>query len=77
MRPTMKLKLLSILFLLGCSLSWAYSLQYHPLLLKVSDKKGKTLAKALDEVYGDKIKVKDGRCYFFEKQSKTAKKPAS
>lgn len=72
MRPTMKLKLLSILFLLGCSLSWAYSLQYHPLLLKVSDKKGKTLAKALDEVYGDRIKVKDGRCYFFEKQSRGA-----
>ena len=68
----MKLKFLSILLLLGCSLTWAYSLQYHPLLLKVSDKKGKTLAKALDEVYGDKIKVKDGRCYFFEKQARGA-----
>ena len=68
----MKLKFLSILLLLGCSLTWAYSLQYHPLLLKVSDKKGKTLIKALDEIYGDKIKVKDGRCYFFEKQSRGA-----
>lgn len=68
----MKLKFLSILLLLGCSLTWAYSLQYHPLLLKVSDKKGKTLIKALDEVYGDKIQVRDGRCYFFEKQSRGA-----
>ena len=68
----MKLKFLSILLLLGCSLTWAYSLQYHPLLLKVSDKKGKTLIKALDEVYGDKITVKNGRCYFFEKQARGA-----
>ena len=68
----MKLKLLSILLLLGCSLAWAYSLQYHPLLLKINDKKGKALIKALDEIYGDKIKVKDGRCYFFEKQSRSA-----
>jgi hypothetical protein len=41
-------------------------------LLKVSDKKGKTLIKALDEVYGDKITVKNGRCYFFEKQARGA-----
>lgn len=68
----MKLKFIFISILLGCSLTWAYSLQYHPLLLKVSDKKGKTLIKALDDVYGDKIQVRDGRCYFFEKQSRGA-----
>jgi hypothetical protein len=41
-------------------------------LLQTKDKKGETLAKALDKVYGDKITVKDGRCYFFEKQAKGA-----
>jgi hypothetical protein len=68
----MRLKIFSILFLCGFTLSGAYSLQYNPFLLQTKDKKGETLAKALDKVYGDKITVKDGRCYFFEKQAKGA-----
>ena len=48
----------------------AYSLQYHPFLLKTKDNKGITLAKTLDGVYGEKISVKDGRCKFFEMQQK-------
>ena len=68
----MRLKIFSILFLCGFTLSGAYSLQYNPFLLQTKDKKGETLAKALDKVYGEKITVKDGRCYFFEKQAKGA-----
>jgi hypothetical protein len=68
----MRLKIFSILFLCGFTLSGAYSLQYNLFLLQTKDKKGETLAKALDKVYGDKITVKDGRCYFFEKQAKGA-----
>lgn len=68
----MRLKLFSILFLCGFTLSGAYSLQYNPFLLQTKDKKGETLAKALDKVYGDKITVKNGRCYFFEKQARGA-----
>lgn len=68
----MKLKFLSTLILFGFSLSGAYSLQYHPLLLQIKDRKGVTLAKTLDKVYGDKINVKNGRCTFFEKQSRGA-----
>lgn len=68
----MRLKLFSILFLCGFTLSGAYSLQYNPFLLQTKDKKGETLAKTLDKVYGDKITVKNGRCYFFEKQAKGA-----
>lgn len=47
--------------------SSAYDLQYHPFLLQTKDRYGETLAKTLDKVYGDKIVVKDKRCYFFEK----------
>ncbi len=47
--------------------SYAYDLQYHPFLLQTKDKYGETLARTLDKVYGDKIVVKDKRCYFFEK----------
>lgn len=47
-------------------LSFAYDLQYHPLLLQVKDKHGVTLAKTLDKVYGDKIEVRNKRCYYFE-----------
>ena len=68
----MRLKLFSILFLCGFTLSGAYSLQYNPFLLQTKDKKGETLAKALDKVYGNKIIVKDGRCHFFEKQARGA-----
>lgn len=68
----MRLKILSILFLCGFTLSGAYSLQYNPFLLQTKDKKGETLAKTLDKVYGDKITVKNGRCYFFEKQARGA-----
>lgn len=68
----MRLKIFSILFLCGFTLSGAYSLQYNPFLLQTKDKKGETLAKTLDKVYGDKITVKNGRCYFFEKQARGA-----
>lgn len=68
----MRLKILSILFLCGFTLSEAYSLQYNPILLQTKNKKGETMAQALDKVYRDKITVKDGRCYFFEKQAKGA-----
>ena len=47
----MRLKLFSILFLCGFTLSGAYSLQYNPFLLQTKDKKGETLAKALDKLY--------------------------
>ena len=47
--------------------SYAYDLQYHPFLLQAKDKYGETLANVLDKVYGDKIVVKNKRCYFFEK----------
>lgn len=53
-----------LLFFIGAS--YAYDLQYHPSLLQVKDKYGVTLAKTLDKVYGDKIKVKNKRCYYFE-----------
>ena len=68
----MRWKTLPILFLCGFTLSGAYSLQYNPFLLQTKDKKGETLAKTLDKVYGDKITVKNGRCYFFEKQARGA-----
>lgn len=68
----MRLKILSILFLCGFTLSEAYSLQYNPILLQTKNKKGETMAQTLDKVYRDKITVKDGRCYFFEKQAKGA-----
>lgn len=68
----MRLNIFSILFLCGFTLSGAYSLQYSPFLLQTKDKKGETLAKTLDKVYGDKITVKNGRCYFFEKQARGA-----
>lgn len=48
------------------SLTYAYDLQYHPFLLQVKDKHGVTLAKTLDKVYGDKIVVKNKRCYYVE-----------
>ena len=47
--------------------SYAYDLQYHPFLFQAKDKYGETLANVLDKVYGDKIIVKNKRCYFFEK----------
>ena len=68
----MRWKTLPILFFCGFTLSGAYSLQYNPFLLQTKDNKGETLAKTLDKVYGDKITVKDGRCYFFEKQDRGA-----
>ena len=68
----MRWKTLPILFFCGFTLSGAYSLQYNPFLLQTKDNKGETLAKTLDKVYGDKITVKDGRCYFFEKQARGA-----
>lgn len=46
--------------------AFAYDLQYHPFLLQVKDKHGVTLAKTLDKMYGDKISVKNKRCYYFE-----------
>lgn len=55
--------------LAACSIVYAYSLQYHPLLLKTKDNKGITLAKTLDDMYREKISVKDGRCRFFEKRN--------
>ncbi len=48
------------------ALSFAYDLQYHPFLLQVKDKYGVTLAKTLDKVYGEKIQVRNKRCYYFE-----------
>lgn len=46
--------------------AFAYDLQFHPFLLQVKDKHGVTLAKTLDDVYGEKIAVKNKRCYYFE-----------
>jgi len=57
-------KVLLIFFLV--SKVFAYDLQYHPFLLQVKDKHGVTLAKTLDKVYGDKIVVKNKRCYYVE-----------
>lgn len=62
------LSLSAILFCVGSTS--AYSLQYHPFLLQTKDSKGITLAKTLDGIYGEKITVKDGRCHFFEAQSR-------
>lgn len=60
-----------ILAIVFCStFASAYSLQYHPFLLQIKDSKGITLAKTLDAVYGEKITVKNGRCSFYEKQSR-------
>lgn len=60
-----------ILAILLCStIASAYSLQYHPFLLQTKDSKGITLAKTLDGIYGEKIAVKNGRCHFFEAQSR-------
>lgn len=56
-----------IMFLSFWSVSaFAYDLQYHPFLLQVKDKHGVTLAKTLDKMYGDKIAVKNKRCYYIE-----------
>ena len=60
------LKFVALLALLAVS-AFAYDLQYNPFLLQVKDKKGITLAQTLDKVYGDKIVIKNKRCYFFEK----------
>ena len=46
--------------------AFAYDLQFHPFLLQVKDKYGVTLAKTLDKMYGDKIVVKNKRCYYIE-----------
>ena len=46
--------------------AFAYDLQFHPFLLQVKDKHGVTLAQSLDEMYGEKIVVKNKRCYYFE-----------
>ena len=46
--------------------AFAYDLQFHPFLLQVKDKHGVTLAKTLDDVYGEKIAEKNKRCYYFE-----------
>ena len=49
-----------------CMSAFAYDLQFHPFLLQVKDKHGVTLAQSLDEMYGEKIVVKNKRCYYFE-----------
>lgn len=54
------------LFIFLVASAFAYDLQYHPLLLRVKDKHGETLVKALDKIYGDKIVVQDKRCHYFE-----------
>lgn len=59
-----KIFLLSLAFSIVSA--FAYDLQYHPILLQVKDKHGVTLVKTLDRVYGDKIAVKNKRCYYFE-----------
>jgi hypothetical protein len=56
-----------ILSLTFCS-AYAYDLQYHPFLLQAKDRRGITLAKHLDDVYGDKISVRDRHCFYFETQ---------
>lgn len=55
-----------ILVSLLCISAFAYDLQYRPFLLQVKDKHGITLAKTLDKMYGDKIVVKNKRCYYIE-----------
>lgn len=60
----MKLSIIILFFIV--SATFGYDLQYHPFLLQVKDKHGVTLAKTLDKVYGDKISVKNKRCYYFE-----------
>jgi len=55
-----------ILVSLLCISAFAYDLQYRPFLLQVKDKHGVTLAKTLDKLYGDKIVVKNKRCYYIE-----------
>lgn len=57
---------MALIFMLCAISSFAYDLQYHPLLLQVKDKHGETLAKALDKIYGDKIAVQKNRCHYFE-----------
>lgn len=64
-----KLYFLVVLLLLA-SVVEAFDIQYNPLLLQTKDRHGKTLGQALDLVYGDKITVKNKRCYFFETQSR-------
>lgn len=54
------------MFFLCITTAFAYDLQYHPFLLQVKDKHGVTLAKTLDKMYGDKIVVKNKRCYYIE-----------
>ena len=57
---------MALIFMLCAISSFAYDLQYHPLLLQVKDKHGESLAKALDKIYGDKIAVQKNRCHYFE-----------
>ena len=54
------------LFIFLATSAFAYDVQYHPLLLRVKDKHGEMLAKALDKIYGDKIVVQNKRCHYFE-----------
>ena len=58
-------KFVFIVFAFAAS-AFAYDLQFHPFLLQVKDKHGITLAQTLDEMYGEKIAVKNKRCYYFE-----------
>ena len=62
----MKMKIALYIIILCVSLAFAYDLQFHPFLLQVKDKYGITLAQTLDEMYGEKIVVKNKRCYYFE-----------
>ena len=61
----MKMKVVLYVIIL-CMSAFAYDLQFHPFLLQVKDKHGVTLAQSLDEMYGEKIVVKNKRCYYFE-----------
>lgn len=61
----MKMKVVLYVIILYMS-AFAYDLQFHPFLLQVKDKHGVTLAQSLDEMYGEKIVVKNKRCYYFE-----------
>lgn len=60
------MKFILYIVLFSALTAFAYDMQYHPFLLQVKDKHGVTLAKTLDKVYGDKIVVKNKRCYYFE-----------
>lgn len=60
------MKIVLYIIILCVSVAFAYDLQYRPFLLQVKDKHGETLAKTLDKMYGDKIVVKNKRCYYIE-----------